>query len=320
MALPANRINRFKQRLFRTRPEDTLPLHIEHQRIYILPTGRGWAFLLVLLIMLVASINYSLSLGYALSFLLTGLFTATLLHTYRNLAGLSLLQVDTGTTFCGEALPFKLHLQNTSRFDRSGIRVHTASHDAGIDINAGDNVSVDLLLSTQMRGRQALGRLTLRSDFPLGLWTTWSYIHTSAEGLVFPQPEANPPPLPVDRNDAKAMAMHHASQGDVAGLRSYQPGDPLASVAWKTAARGQGLHVRTFEDNHGGKQTRLTLTSTAEVNLEAQLSRMTAWVLHAEAGQFDYSIEIPDHAQAHAHGPAQQLAALTAFAIYRNAI
>lgn len=320
MALPANRINRFKQRLFRTRPEDTLPLHIEHQRIYILPTGRGWAFLLVLLIMLVASINYSLSLGYALSFLLTGLFTATLLHTYRNLAGLSLLQIDTGTSFCGEALPFKLHLQNTSRSDRSGIRVNTASHDAGIDISAGDYASVDLLLSTQKRGSQALGRLTLRSDFPLGLWTTWSYIHTSAEGLVFPQPEANPPPLPVDSSDAKAMAMRHASQGDVAGLRNYQPGDPLASIAWKTAARGQGLHVRTFEDTDGGSNTRLTLTSTAETSLEAQLSRLTAWVLHAEAAQHDYSVEIPDHAQAYAHGPAQRFAALTAFAMFRSTV
>ena len=69
------------QRFFRARPEDVLPLKIEHQRIYIVPSKRGLAFLTALAVCLIASINYQLNLGYALSFLLSGLFFASSLHT-----------------------------------------------------------------------------------------------------------------------------------------------------------------------------------------------------------------------------------------------
>ena len=58
-----NTLSHIWQRLFRTRALDLLPHKVEHQRIYILPTRRGWAFLAALLLMLIASINYALSLS-----------------------------------------------------------------------------------------------------------------------------------------------------------------------------------------------------------------------------------------------------------------
>ena len=45
---------------------------LNQHNIYILPTRGGWAFGLTLLVMLVASINYPLNLGYVLTFLLAG--------------------------------------------------------------------------------------------------------------------------------------------------------------------------------------------------------------------------------------------------------
>jgi len=269
--------------------------------------------------MLVASINYSLSLGYALSFLLTGLFAATLLHTYRNLAGLTLTRINAGTAFCGENLVFTLQLHNASKLDRVGVRVISKVGESITDIANNHDASLDLSVPTETRGPLALGRLTLRSDYPLGLWTTWSYVHANAAGMVFPRAEINPPPLPADSRDAEGIAPRRGSQGDVAGLRDYQVGDPLTAVAWKTAARGQGLFVRTFDEELGGNNTHLTLASTAEIALEAQLSRLTAWVLQAEAVQVDYAVELPDQALASNRGAEHQLAALTALAVYRQA-
>ena len=52
-------VSRISQRVFRTRPEDTLPHVVTHQRVYIVPTKRGLAFLLALLLMLIASVNYA---------------------------------------------------------------------------------------------------------------------------------------------------------------------------------------------------------------------------------------------------------------------
>ena len=81
---------RFRQRLLRTDPTDLEPVVLRHNRIYILPTRRGVAFMATIATMLVLSLNYALSLGFAVTFLLTGLAAAALLHTWRNLAGLEL--------------------------------------------------------------------------------------------------------------------------------------------------------------------------------------------------------------------------------------
>ena len=45
---------------------------LTQRNVYILPTRAGWMFALTLLVLLVASINYQLNLGYVLTFLLAG--------------------------------------------------------------------------------------------------------------------------------------------------------------------------------------------------------------------------------------------------------
>lgn len=312
----------FHQRVFRTRAEDRLPVALEHQRIYILPTRRGWAFLGSLALMLVASVNYSLSLGYALCFLLTGLFSATLLHTYRNLAGLALRHVEAGSAFAGERLPFALAIANPSRLDRHGLRVRTRGEkgtppvEGRTDVAAGARAELALDVRAAVRGRLALGRLTLDSDWPLGLWRAWSYVHAPVHGVVFPAPEPEPPPLPVEPDAAAGALARQGGRGDVAGLRPYVPGDVPSTIAWKSLARGQGLHVRTFDDESGRSRTRLTLAATGLPGLEARLSRLAAWVLAAEAGGGDYALELPGVALAAGRGPAQRREALTALALH----
>ena len=191
--------SRIAQRLLRTRAEDALPIRIEHQRIYILPTRRGWAFLGALLLMLLATVNYSLSLGYALCFLLTGMFSATLLHTYRNLAGIELRHVEAEPVFAGETLRFVPRLANPRGPARHGIRLRAdaGASDTG-DLDPGGEAMLTLPVPGTRRGPQPLGRLTLESDWPLGLWTAWSYVHAPCTGLVWPRPESDPPPLPAE--------------------------------------------------------------------------------------------------------------------------
>ena len=69
---------------------DPVPVVLQQHRVFVLPTSRGWAIVLTLMLMLVTSMNYALSLGYALTFLLAGLFGATLIHVFRNLVKVQL--------------------------------------------------------------------------------------------------------------------------------------------------------------------------------------------------------------------------------------
>ena len=312
--------NALLQRLFRTRAEDTLPHQITHQRIYIVPSRRGCGFLLTLLLMLIASINYSLSLGYALCFLLTGLFSATLLHTYRNLSGICVHSMSAQNSFAGESVLFDVSLLNLHNRPRHGILVNTQRCvETMVRLEPDDQSVARLVMLAQPRGICTLGRLTLRSNWPLGLWTCWSYLHVAQQALVFPAPEKHAPPLPDVRGDDTGLLSDKAIQGDVSGLRDYQPGDSIGSIAWKSAARGLGLQSRTFDSEAACAQTVIDLELAAVPGMEDKLSRMCAWVLHAEQQRTDYALRLTNFSMDRGRGKEQQLQALTALATYENA-
>src|SRR3954464_9258960 len=99
-----------------------------HRRVYIVPTQLGWLFVLTLVILLVGSINYALSLGFALAFLLAGMGLAGMVHTARNLARIAISVGRAEPVFAGEAAQFRLYLDGRTDFDRPGILArHVAS-------------------------------------------------------------------------------------------------------------------------------------------------------------------------------------------------
>ncbi|MBY0234095.1 MAG: DUF58 domain-containing protein, partial [Burkholderiaceae bacterium] len=63
---------------------------LTQRNVYILPSRPGLFFCATLALLLVASINDQLSLGYLLTFLLTGAGLASMHLTHANLHGLSL--------------------------------------------------------------------------------------------------------------------------------------------------------------------------------------------------------------------------------------
>src|SRR5512141_1858979 len=105
-AASVTRWQRLRARWWRLLPTDAGPLRLTHKRIYILPTPRGWAFLLTLVVMLLGALNYALSLGFLFVFLLGGMFHAALLQSYRQLRALQLAPCDEPETFAGQVARF----------------------------------------------------------------------------------------------------------------------------------------------------------------------------------------------------------------------
>ena len=56
-------------------------LTLSQKNVFIMPSGGGFAFLLLLLALLIAGINYENNLVLALCFLLGGMFIVTILHS-----------------------------------------------------------------------------------------------------------------------------------------------------------------------------------------------------------------------------------------------
>lgn len=308
------------QRFFRRRPEDALPLKIEHQRIYILPSKRGLAFLFALMVCLIASINYQLNLGYALSFLLAGLFCASLLHTYKNLAGITLESMHASSVACGDTAKFILRLSNKSAQDRIGIDVKYGHQFTRTDLLSDSTTTVELPIVATERGYLSPGRLTFTSQYPVSLWTTWSYCHTPTSVIVHPKPERNPPALPLAFSQGNADTAQQSHEGDVAGLRDYVPGDPLTRIAWKRAARAGstgGLHVRELEQDQLGGDIEFNMSSTNAHGVEAQLSRLAAWVNIASQQGASFSLTLSDEQIKTGTGESHRLHCMDALGTYK---
>jgi len=71
--------------------------------IYILPTRAGWMFALTLAVLLLASVNYQLNLGYVLTFMLAGSGIVSMHITHGTLRGLTLHLRPVAPAFAGSA-------------------------------------------------------------------------------------------------------------------------------------------------------------------------------------------------------------------------
>jgi uncharacterized protein (DUF58 family) len=313
---PRSRVARYRQRLFRTAPADREPVVLRHRRIYILPTRRGLAVLATLTLMLLTSLNYSLALGFGVTFLLAGLAAAALLHTYRNLAGIEVQPLAAGEAFAGGMLPFRLGIEGraTARFAITVAARGCAP--VTVDLAPDAALPVTLELRSVRRGSIALGRVTLSSVWPLGLWRTWAYVHFPLAGVAFPVPEISAPPLPAGADGEDARTAARGDDADLAGLRGYQPGDPLQRVAWKAVARGAGWHTKQFEGGGAGGPIELAWDAVrSERGGEGKIARLTAWVLAAERAARPFALSVPGYRLPAGQGREHRRKALTALAL-----
>jgi uncharacterized protein (DUF58 family) len=161
-------------------------------------------------------------------------------------------------------------------------------------------------------------RLTTR--FPLGLFGAWSNWQPDLRVLVYPFPEQDAPPLPM-RGDASAEGQGAVGLDNFAGIRSYQPGDPMRHLAWRQIARlhpqdGGQLVTKHFD---GGAVAELLLDFAdlpLQLDMELRLARMTQWVLQAEARALPYAFRLGHQHYPAALGDAHRAACLRALALY----
>lgn len=310
-----------RQWLFRFGRDERLPIVLTQRRIFILPTGAGLLFAAVLAVMLIGAINYNLSLGHALVFLLAGVGIAGMVHTFRNLVALRLRPGRADPVFAGEIAHFPLHIENPRREARIALEfAFVVAKVAGVRADIPPDGSATVLLScpTTQRGRLDPGRITLSSHYPLGLFRAWSYPHPPLACVVYPQPIDTPLP-PVAAIADKGYRQGASGQEDFSGLRERQPSDPPRHIAWKAAARDfphRPLLVKQFA---GGADEELWLDwalTPADADGETRLSILAGWVLAAEARGARYGLALPACRIAPAQGHAHRNACLEALALH----
>ncbi len=290
---------------------------LTQRRVYILPTRAGFGFALVLLLTLTGSINYALSLGFILTFLLGGMAVISILHTYRNLAHLRVSAGRCLPVFAGDIAHLPVMLENAGA--RSRISIGVRQPDGRVrfaDAAAHAVATIELQVAAKQRGYLRPGRFRLFTRFPIGLTYAWSNLDFDWACVVYPAPELPPVPLPPTAQPSGAATMHTPGDDDFAGLRTYHPGDSPRRIAWKIVARTDVVMTKQFSGG-GGDELWLDWEATASLrNKELRLSRLTRWVLDADTHGLSYGLRLPDVTVAPEVGDAHRRACLRALALF----
>jgi uncharacterized protein (DUF58 family) len=309
----------FESRLPRS---DTLLL--TQRNVYILPTRAGLMFATTLVVLLLASINYQLNLGYVLTFLLAGSGVVSMHITHNTLRGLTLHLRPVAPVFAGEAAALDVVLTSPSSLRYGiGMKVLDAADSAlgFIDVPAGGQAMAHLSFVPATRGWHEVPALSAETRFPLGLFRAWTVWRPAARVLAYPAPERPQAPLPAARAmPGGSTQARSADSGEVEGVRGYRRGDPLKLVFWKKAAKtleaGGDLVSR---DTSASVQRQLWLEWQACGPLapEERLSRLSAWTLAAQRAGAEYGLRLPGQEIEPAEGDAQRRRCLEALALWR---
>lgn len=305
----------FWLRLLRRDRAEAGPIYLHRRRVYILPTRSGVLFTLVLFTMLVGAINYNNSLAYALTFLLASLTLVSILHTFRNLHGLTFHVGHPAEVFAGSMVRFPLAMENRQG-ERFAIAVQFNHGEPVIaDVGQDEMHWIDLQLPSQRRGWLPLPRLTVSTLFPLGLFRAWSYLHFDLRALIYPSPAAKQP-LPISEVEGGTTGgdLGHGSD-DFAQLRPYHPGDSLRHIHWKAYAREAGLLVKQFGATRS-PELWISWNATTGHDIETRLSQLCRWVLDAETAGLAYGLQMPGQRIEPANGEAHRRHCLKTLALH----
>lgn len=289
---------------------------LDQKKIFILPTREGIFFSLLIVFMVLAGINYQNSLIFALAFLLASLLMVSILHTYRNLSGLTLLAGGTLPAFAGEDAEFTVVL---SRF---GARTYEAlllgwnrELLQGADLLEDEEVKIKLFVEARKRGPMNPGRMLIQTCYPVGLFGSWSWVDLDMNTIVYPRPVPAGiiPVASASSDDGELVAREGVD--DFYGLREYRQGDSLKQLAWKSYARTGVLLTKQFAAL-ADRRIWLEWEFFPGMDREERLSRLCYWVLKLDASDDEYGLRLPGVEKTPGRGPEHREEMLKTLALF----
>lgn len=275
-------------------------------------TGVGIAFLAILFLTLVAAINENNSVALLLASILLGLFIVTFVKGALNILPLRLAQLEFDNTFAGERVHVRGALKSRFRFPGASLDIVVASTmDRGrcsvtrLDASSG----FSLTLPPHKRGRLQLESLEISSSYPISL-LNWSirFDGLATAGLIYPTPVD----YLVTPDQARGQTQT-AAIGDFDELQTWQNGDPLSGVCWKTYAKtGKRMRKRFLDAGADSWPASMPVTendafldgdSLPLLSDEELRSQLCFWIVERQRRQAPYGLRFRGQIVETASGP-----------------
>lgn len=272
---------------------DPLDLTLKRRRIYILPTRFGLVFAALVFAMLLGSLNYGASLGFALTFLLAGLGLVIMHHCHNNLLATEIRFAGVRAVFAGRTARFRIGLRNRSAAPRYDLELAQDGRCFGpVDVPAGGSSAIVIAKRAERRGWLDVGRFAVQTRHPGNLFRAWTWVHMDARCLVYPRPA--PPGRPIPRVFAGhgSHARHDDGDSDFSGLRTASPADPPGRLAWKAYARSGQLLLKQFSGTDE-QPCMLDWDDLRDVPPEARLEQLCRWCLDAAGELRSFGLRLP---------------------------
>ncbi|WP_422134174.1 DUF58 domain-containing protein [Endozoicomonas sp. ALD040] len=263
---------------------------LDQKRIFILPTKGGYTWLFVAALIFILAANYANSLAFGLSFFMVSLFMLSILHTWRNLAGITLISKSAGSGHVGDLIPVHLQLQTGGR-GRQSVRLGWPENEQ-VTYSFETDLDVSLRVKATSRGWFRPGRMRLESLYPLGFCRAWSWVQLEMQTLIYPRPDYTHPVPSLLGAGEETGVQTRSGQDDFAGFRRFKETDLAGHVDWKGYARTSELNTKLFEEPIG-HQVKLSLEHNPGVSLEDKLSVLAGWCLRCEATNKPFSLSVP---------------------------
>jgi uncharacterized protein (DUF58 family) len=295
---------------------DSLPLILARRRLYVLPTRTGMGFGVLLMLMLVAGLNYANSIALFLTFLLVGFTLVTMHQCHRNLLGAQLLAATAQPTFARRDGTLRLTFDNPASAARLRIAAGIGDEPTtAADLPAHSRENLELTVSAPKRGIVQIDRLHLITTHPFGLFRTWTWVHAPIELLVYPTPHGSLPRPTHSGNKSGSRSLADAGSDEWLGLRPFRDGDSPRQVDWKAYAREAPLLVKEY--GAAGSELRMfEFGALTQLHTEAKLEQLARWVVDAEAGGERYGLTLPGTYIKPDRGPEHRHRCLAALAVF----
>jgi len=262
------------------------------RNIFILPTGAGVVFGILLLIMLITGINYQNSLIYLLTFILGAVFVAAMHQTHRNLAGLEITLLSGGEGFPGEALPFRFRAVVSGH---DSLALSLSCYEARVDqqhVFESEPANLSLSLLSTRRGYFRPDRIRVETRFPFGLLKAWSWLRPVSAGIVYPVPVPAPEVASTVQDGDRTDDARSVDGNDHADIRPWREGDPSQRVLWKRFARTGEMVIADWEGDQGSPQW-LDYEAFRGVDQELRLSYLAYQVMERMKTNQPFGLHLP---------------------------
>jgi uncharacterized protein (DUF58 family) len=292
------------------------PQTLHSRNLYILPSGFGWAYGLVVITLLIASVNSQINTIFLMTFLLAIIGLISALEAHANLKNLSFKLIAVKDSQQGIPAKITLLIEKNDKV-RFGIEFQIASQQKiRLEKIPAEGLEFVVPIATPARGRFKLPRIALSSLYPFGIFRVWSYLYFDEQYYVYPQ-AVDPSFWPEPYLDQNIKQKHALGDEELYDLKKVEnPWIEPKRIHWKIAAKGQGWYHKTMHSNEVDYWL-FKLNDLPANDIESKLQNLSYWLQTAEANGLVYALELKGSRTEFARGNEHLQHCLRQLALYQ---